>query len=67
MSAQTKLAQQAQGIRYGCHADLFDDDEPDECVITTGHHADCIFATRVGTREACQYWQPIASAKEEGV
>jgi len=48
---------------YGCHCDLCDGDEPDECVIDTGRPDDCVEAmwlVREGkTKLNCKYWKPI--------
>jgi hypothetical protein len=61
VNAQAKIDAQKRGVRYGCHADLFDGEEPDDCVIGTMNHADCVFASRHDRREECRYWQPVTA------
>jgi len=59
MKVQEKLIMQAAGVRFGCHVDLIDDEEPDGCVKDYGADGDCIYAKRHRTREGCKYWKPI--------
>lgn len=67
MSEETKIAEQARGVKYGCHADLDPGQEPDACVKDTGDDHDCIYASRHRTREGCRYWQPIDGKAVEGL
>ena len=60
MTAKKKREQQAAGIKYGCHVDLLDGEEPDGCVKDYGSDSDCVYAARHKTREGCRYWQPVA-------
>lgn len=46
-------------IRYGCHCDLEEGQEPDDCVINFGAHDSCVNA-RIGMRpEQCEHWRQI--------
>ena len=52
------------GVKYGCHVDLADDEQPDGCVIEYGGHRDCIYATFPSGRlrrtpRTCRFWKPI--------
>jgi hypothetical protein len=60
MSVKQKLEQQAAGIKYGCHVELIDGEEPDGCVKDDGQDWACIYAPKHRTREACRYWRPIS-------
>lgn len=60
-TVEQKLAEQARGIKYGCHVDLAEDEAPDGCVIDYGTKEDCIYATRRRKREGCRFWQPAES------
>lgn len=51
-------------LKYGCHCDLGDGEEPDDCVFDISTHNDCIYALDMvmngNTRkETCEYWRPI--------
>jgi hypothetical protein len=48
--------------KFGCHCDLEDHMEPDDCVIGTSCAGDCAYAHRHANKEACEYWQPIKIA-----
>ena len=54
-------------VKFGCHCDVFDDEEPDECVIPSGRINDCHYArTRKYTApEQCPEWRPIKKARGE--
>jgi hypothetical protein len=60
-TAKAKMAAQAAGVRYGCHVDLAEDEEPDGCVKDIGDDFGCVYARRHKTREACRYWLPVRS------
>lgn len=60
VTAKEKREAQAQGIKYGCHIDLVDGQEPDECVKDFGDNSACSLAKRHRSREGCEYWQPVA-------
>lgn len=49
--------------KYGCHCELFDGDNPDECVIDLGESDNCVWAQKLGRagkgRNDCQYWQEV--------
>lgn len=57
---QDKLDEQRAGIRYGCHVDLMEGEEPDGCVIDDGVRGDCNHGHRHKTREGCPYWRRVA-------
>ena len=46
--------------KQGCHCDLDPDAIPGECYIDLGRPGDCALAERVGSKEHCSYWRPIA-------
>lgn len=46
-------------VKYGCHVDLEEGMEPDECVLDCGNINDCVYTRSVKIKEQCQYWQPI--------
>lgn len=58
-TAKAKREAQAQGIRYGCHIDLAEDEEPDGCVKDYGVDSDCTYAKKHRTREGCIYWRRV--------
>mgnify|MGYP003349255732 CR=1 FL=1 len=62
---EAQVARLTGDVRYGCHCDVFDDDEPDECVIQSGRIEDCHYArTRKYTApEQCPEWRPIKKAR----
>lgn len=45
--------------RWGCHCDLCDGEEPDECVIDIDRRNDCVYAQRGIKKEECEYWRKI--------
>ncbi len=47
------------GLKWGCHCDLEEHQEPDECVITSGRLGHCIFAKEGMIPNDCKYWNPI--------
>jgi hypothetical protein len=55
------------GIAYGCHVELAEDEQPDDCVVDYGAYGDCIHGHyRNGqprrTKWTCKYWRPIDAA-----
>lgn len=59
------------GVAYGCHADLADGEEPDDCVIDYGSPGDCIHATFANGRNrtsvwTCRYWRPTEKGAVDG-
>ena len=62
MTAKAKRAEQAAGVRYGCHVDLEPGMEPDGCVIDDEGRFGCIFAHRHRTREGCAHWRRVEAA-----
>jgi hypothetical protein len=53
----------AQPVPHGCHVDLEEGMEPDECVLDEGSPNKCIYARRLlregKDKTACEYWKPI--------
>ncbi len=58
-TAKAKREAQARGVRYGCHIELDEGEQPDNCVKDYGGDRDCIYAQRHRSREACKFWLPI--------
>jgi len=46
-------------VRFGCHCDLEDGQQPDGCVLDQGRPQDCVYARSAGSKQKCKYWQPI--------
>ena len=46
-------------VKFGCHVDLAEGDEPDGCVLDIGDVDGCVFASQVKCKEACKYWRQI--------
>lgn len=44
-------------LRYGCHLELFDGQEPDGCVIDTNEYHSCFYVKVGMKKEDCQYWR----------
>ena len=57
-TAHEKTADQARGMKYGCHVEIGVGEMPDDCVKDMGDEDGCIYARRHKTREGCKYWQP---------
>lgn len=53
--------------KFGCHCDLNPGEEPDDCVVNTGEHDDCVYARKGMKPEACPYWKPISAFVKEPV
>jgi hypothetical protein len=56
-----ELREALDGGVYRCHADVFDDEVPDACVLDTGDHNDCMYARKHGmeARKFCGSWKPL--------
>lgn len=56
-------------VKFGCHVDLMDGDEPDGCVFDYGNPGDCRLAQALHQkgkgRADCSEWRPIAFAQKE--
>ena len=52
-------------VKFGCHCDIFDDQEPDECVLDLGCSDDCHYTKsgKVTSKEQCSEWKPITIKK----
>jgi hypothetical protein len=59
MTAKEKMKLQAAGVRFGCHIDLEEGEQPDGCVKDYGAENDCIYARRHRTREGCKFWREV--------
>jgi len=46
-------------VKYGCHVDLEEGIEPDECVIDRGDFDDCVYARPGMRKEQCKYWKIV--------
>lgn len=46
---------------YACHCDIFDGEEPDECVLDSDEYNedDCIYARKGMDKKKCEYWKPV--------
>ena len=62
---EAQVARLTGEIEYGCHCDVFDDDEPDECVIPLGRLKGCIYAERYTAPEQCPEWRPITKTRSK--
>lgn len=51
--------QLGSSIRWGCHVDLDPGQQPDECVISSDKHSQCVYARKGMRPEQCEYWKPI--------
>lgn len=49
------------GEKWGCHCELEDGEEPDECVLDISHPGGCVYAmmlSREGKgRDDCEHWR----------
>jgi len=43
--------------KYGCHCDLEEGVNPDDCVIDLGRKDDCVYARNGIKKEECPYWK----------
>ncbi len=59
MTAKEKRRLQSQGVKFGCHIEIADGEEPDGCVKDWGDENGCVYASRHKTREGCRYWQMV--------
>ena len=48
-------------LKYGCHCDLEDGQEPDGCVIDSNRFCDCVYAKPNMRKEQCEYWKIVTS------
>ena len=58
--AVKQMATKLDQVKYGCHVDLYDVEQPDDCVIDSGRHNDCIYAKEGMRKEQCEYWRVVA-------
>lgn len=63
--AVKQMAAKLDQVKYGCHLDLYDLEEPDECVIDTGAIHNCIYAKEGMRKEQCKYWRIVALPQGE--
>ena len=54
-------------MKYGCHVDLEEGQEPDNCVLDGGDVEHCFYAKTYGenARQKCKEWKPIKFQKQE--
>ena len=45
--------------KYGCYCGLEPGESPDGCLIDEGRPYDCANASRVASKEQCEYWRPV--------
>ena len=45
--------------KYGCHVDVEQGVQPDDCVIDEDRHHECIYAKPGMRKEQCKYWRII--------
>jgi hypothetical protein len=58
--AITQMFRNLDGLRYGCHCDLEEGQEPDACVLVNGVVTGrCIYAKPGMRKEQCQYWRVV--------
>lgn len=63
--AVKQMATKLDQVKYGCHVDLYDVEQPDDCVIDSGRHHDCIYAKKGMRKEQCKYWRIVALPQGE--
>lgn len=51
-------------LKFGCHCDLDDETEPDECVIGTASADDCINARGKTSKFQCSEWKPVVFMRQ---
>ena len=56
-------------IKYGCHVELGQGEQPDDCVLNYGAPDDCVFGRTPSGRirkapHTCKYWKPITPPQE---
>lgn len=59
------LSKREPGKKYGCHCDLEEDMEPDECVIDIGERLNCVHAKDIEAKEQCEYWRVFVTDSDE--
>ena len=64
--AVKQMATKLDQVKYGCHVEICQGVEPDECVIDTGDFDDCIYAKEGMRKEQCCYWRVVAPIQEAG-
>jgi hypothetical protein len=64
--AVKQMAKKLDQVKYGCHVEIYDGMEPDECVIDTGDFDDCIYAKEGMRKEQCCYWRVVTPIQEAG-
>ena len=64
--AVKQMATKLDQVKYGCHVEIYQGVEPDECVIDTGDFDDCIYAKEGMRKEQCCYWRVVAPIQEAG-
>lgn len=57
--AINQLISRTSEVKYGCHVDLEDHQEPDACVIDEEQYHNCFYAKKGMRKEQCEYWRII--------
>jgi len=55
--AEGEHALEKTKLKFGCHCDLEDGQEPDDCVLNVGSRFDCTYAENIKCPEDCEYWR----------
>jgi hypothetical protein len=63
-NAVKQMAGTLDSVKYGCHVDLEQGEQPDGCVIDEGRPQDCIYAKEGMRKEQCSYWRVVAPAED---
>ena len=64
--AVKQMATRLESVKYGCHVDLEEAQQPDGCVIDTEEFHNCIYAKEGMRKEQCEYWRIVALPAPEG-
>ena len=57
--AVRQLTPRLDEVKYGCHVEVEEGVQPDDCVIDIGDVEDCIYAKPGMRKEQCKYWRII--------
>ena len=64
--AAKQMSTRLESVKYGCHVDLEEDQQPDDCVIDIEDFNGCIYAKEGMRKEQCKYWRVVALPAPEG-
>ena len=51
--------------KYGCYCERDPGESPDGCLIDEGRPYDCVHASRVASKEQCEYWRPLLAEEHD--